>query len=133
MEQMAREYSDDLENVLPDAGTLESAKNYREKKEKPLFARITKMLRSLYRAYIDLRGKFYRLQQYNWECARTSQMGERIDSLVAENKTLKHIASDFSRIKKVLGQETIDAALEASRHEKLCKKAPKKKLKEYSR
>ena len=113
---------------------MESAKNYREKKAKPLFSRIVKVLRSLYRAYIDLRGKFDRLQQsYNRECARTSQMGERIDSLVAENKTLKHLASDLGRIKMVLGQETIDAALEASRQEEIRRKAPKKKQKEYSR
>ena len=92
------------------------------------------MLRSLYRAYIDLRGKFERLQQsYNRECARTSQMGERIDTLIEENKTLKHIAGDFNRIKKVLGQETIDSALEASWQEEIHRKASKRKQKEYSR
>jgi len=133
-EQLAREFSDDPEKVLPDAGALESAKSYREKKAKPVFSRIVKVLRSLYRAYIDLRGKFERLQQsYNRECARTSQMGERIDTLIEENKTLKHIAGDFNRIKKVLGQETIDAALEASRQEEIRRKAPKRKQKEYSR
>ena len=132
--RLAREFSDDPEKVLPDAGALESAKNYREKKAKPVFSRIVKVLRSLYRAYIDLRGKFERLQQsYNRECARTSQMGERIDTLVEENKTLKHIAGDFNRIKKVLGQDAIDAALEASRQEENRRKAPKKKQKEYSR
>ena len=134
MEQLAREFSDDPEKVLPDAGALESAKSYREKKAKPVFSRIVKVLRSLYRAYIDLRGKFERLQQsYNRECARTSQMGERIDTLIEENKTLKHIAGDFNRIKKVLGQETIDSALEASWQEEIHRKASKRKQKEYSR
>ncbi len=134
MEQLAKEFSDDPVKVLPDAGALESAKSYREKKAKPIFSRIVKVLRSVYRGYIDLRGKFERLQQsYNRESVRTSQMGERIDTLIEENKTLKHIAGDFNRIKKVLGQETIDAALEASRQEEIRRKAPKRRQKEYSR
>ena len=73
------------------------------------------------------------IPMHNRECARTSQMGERIDTLIEENKTLKHIAGDFNRIKKVLGQETIDSALEASWQEEIHRKASKRKQKEYSR
>ena len=41
---------------------MESGKSYREKKAKPLLAQIVKVLRSLYLAYVELRGKFERLQ-----------------------------------------------------------------------
>ena len=37
---------------------------YREKKAKPLLAQIVKVLRSLYLAYVELRGKFERLDVY---------------------------------------------------------------------
>ena len=41
IEEYAREYSDDADRVLPEAGALESAKSYREKKVKPLFEKLT--------------------------------------------------------------------------------------------
>ena len=66
MEQLAAQFSEDPEQVLPEAGPLESARAYREKKVKPLWEKIVKVLRSVYRAYFDLKSKFERLQgQYN--------------------------------------------------------------------
>src|SRR5699024_1339282 len=62
MERLAADFSADPEEILPEAVTLESAKSYREKKAKPLLAKIVKVLRSLFRKYIDLKGKFDRLQ-----------------------------------------------------------------------
>ena len=62
MERLAADFSTDPEEILPEAGTLESGKSYREKKAKPLLAKIVQVLRSLYRAYIELKGKFDRLQ-----------------------------------------------------------------------
>ena len=38
MERLAADFSADPEEILPEAGTLESAKAYREKKAKPLLA-----------------------------------------------------------------------------------------------
>ena len=35
MERLAADFSADPEEILPEAGTLESAKSYREKKAKP--------------------------------------------------------------------------------------------------
>ena len=39
MEKLAADFSDDPERTLPEAGPLESARAYREKKAKPLFGR----------------------------------------------------------------------------------------------
>ncbi len=43
MEQLAAQFSDDPERILPEPGPLESAKSYREKKAKPLLAKIVKV------------------------------------------------------------------------------------------
>ena len=58
MERFAEKYSADPEEVLPEAGALEIGKSYREKKAKPLFKKIVTVLRSIYRAYIDLSRRF---------------------------------------------------------------------------
>ena len=44
IEDLARKYTDDADKVLPEAGTLESAKAYREKKAKPLLGKLIKVL-----------------------------------------------------------------------------------------
>ena len=60
MECLVADFSVDPEEILPEAGTLESAKSYREKKAKFLLAKIVQELRSLYHKYIELKGKFDR-------------------------------------------------------------------------
>ena len=134
MEKLARDFSDDPEQILPEVGTLESARNYREKKAKPLLAKIVKVLRSVYYAYLDLRSRFERLQQsYNRECSKTAQMGERVDALVSENKMLRGIAADFDRAKKALGKDKVETAVESMKLQEAMMKAQKKKQKQYSR
>ena len=134
MEKLARDFSDDPEQILPEVGTLESARNYREKKAKPLLAKIVKVLRSVYYAYLDLRSRFERLQQsYNRECSKTAQMGERIDAPVSENKMLRGVAADFDRAKKALGKDNLEAAVESMKQQEAMMKAQKKKQKQYSR
>ena len=134
LEKLARDFSDDPEQILPEGGPLESAKSYREKKAKPLLAKIVKVLRSVYYAYLDLRSKFERLQlSYNRECSKTAQMGERIDALVSENKMLRGVAADFDRAKKALGKDNLEAAVESMKQQEAMMKAQKKKQKQYSR
>jgi hypothetical protein len=58
---------------------------YREKKAKPLWAKIVKVLRSVYRAYCDLKSKFERLQAaYDREVSKNSSLSERIYEVCAE-------------------------------------------------
>ena len=54
MEKLATEYSSNPENLLPHPDRMESAKSYREKKSKPLLEKIVKVVRSVYRAYLDV-------------------------------------------------------------------------------
>ena len=134
MERLAEEFTDDPETTLPAASPLESAKSYREKKAKPLFSRIVKVLRSVYRSYVELKGKYERLlQSYNRECYKTSKMGERIDFLSEENKKLRGIAAEFEGITKLLGKDKLQAAIEAAKQEKALLKEQRKKQKQYTR
>jgi hypothetical protein len=47
VEKLAAQFSADPEELLPEAGALETARSYREKKAKPLLAGIVKVLRIL--------------------------------------------------------------------------------------
>ena len=83
MEQLAAQFSDDTERILPEPGPLESAKSYREKKAKPLLAKIVKVLRSLYRAYVELKRKYERLQG---DYGRAREGNERLSDRLQETK-----------------------------------------------
>ena len=93
MEMLAVKYSDDPEEFLPEAGVLESARTYREKKIKPLLAGIVKVLRSVYHAYLDLVGKFERLQSsYAREISKINTLSDRLEDVLSENRELRNVA-----------------------------------------
>ena len=134
MEKLAREFSDDPEQILPVPSALESAKGYREKKAKPLLEKIVKVLRSVYHAFLNLRNDYDRLQQrFSRECAKTARMGDRIDELIDENKTLRGIAADFDRAKNALGKEKVEAAVESVKLEEARVQAEKQRKLQYTR
>ena len=116
MERLAADFSADPEEILPEAGTLESAKSYREKKAKPLLAKIVKVLRSLYRAYIDLKGKFDRLQgDYDRVREGNARLSDRLMEVKLENKKLRQISADYTRVKRVFGPERIAEAIDMAK------------------
>ena len=117
----------DPEEILPEAGTLESAKSYREKKAKPLLAKIVKVLRSLYRAYIDLKGKFDRLQgDYDRVREGNARLSDRLMEVKMENKKLRQISADYTRVKRVFGPEQVQAAVEADKQREQAEKGRKR-------
>ena len=127
MEQLAAQFSDDPERILPEPGPLESAKSYREKKAKPLLAKIVKVLRSLYRAYIDLKGKFDRLQgDYDRVREGNARLSDRLMEVKMENKKLRQISADYTRVKRVFGPEQVQAAVEADKQREQAEKGRKR-------
>ena len=127
LEQLAVQFSDDPEQVLPEAGPLESARAYREKKVKPLWEKIVKVLRSVYRAYFDLKSKFERLQgQYNRVSERCNAYSSRLDAVSAENKALREEARDYERLKRAIGPEQADRMLETARQQEQAEKERKR-------
>ena len=88
MERLAADFSANPERILPEAGALETGRSYREKKAKPLLAKIVKVLRALYLAYVELKGKFERLQtDYGQVQKANSRLSERLQEVKLENKS----------------------------------------------
>ena len=108
MEMFAEKYSADPEEVLPEAGTLETGKSYREKKAKPLIKKIVTVLRSVYRAYLDLSRRFGNLQRsYERAWDKVNSLTARVEELWNENRTLKERMGDFNRVERALGRDTV--------------------------
>ena len=127
MERLAADFSADPEEILPEAGTLESAKSYREKKAKPLLAKIVKVLRSLFHKYLDLKGKFERLQgDYDQVLEGNTRLSDRLMEVKIENKKLRRISADYTRVKRVFGPEQVAAAVEADRQREQAEKGRKR-------
>ena len=108
MEMFAEKYSADPEEVLPEAGTLETGKSYREKKAKPLIKKIVTVLRSVYRAYLDLSRRFSDLQRsYERAWDKVNSLTARVEELWNENRALKEKIGDFNRVERALGRDTV--------------------------
>lgn len=134
MERLAADFSADPEEILPEAGTLESAKSYREKKAKPLLAKIVKVLRSLFRKYIDLKGKFDRLQgDYDRVREGNARLSDRLMEVKMENKKLRQISADYTRVKRVFGPEQVEAAVEADKQREQAEKGRKRPRRSFDR
>ena len=134
MERLAADFSADPEEILPEAGTLESARAYREKKAKPLWAKIVKVLRSVYRAYCDLKSKFERLQaDYGREVSKNSSLSERIYEVCAERDSLKGKVRDYERVRRAIGPEQADRILEAAYLQEQAEKERKRDARQKAR
>lgn len=126
MEKLAADFSDDPEQTLPEAGPLELAKSYREKKAKPLWEKIVKVLRSVYRAYFDLKNKFERLQSaYDREVGKSNSLSARIHEVCAERDGLKGQVRDYERLKRAIGSEQVDRILETVHQQEQAEKEHK--------
>ena len=126
MERLAADFSGDPEEILPEAGTLESGKSYREKKAKPLLSKIVQVLRSLYRAYIELSERLVEVQmKYNRVCGENSRLNDRMTEIWLENKKLRQISADYTRVKRAFGPEQVKAAVEAAKQREQAEKARK--------
>ena len=127
MEKLAVQYSDDPEKTLPEAGALESARAYREKKVKPLFAGIVKVLRSVYHAYLELVSKFERLQSsYEREVNKNNTLSDRLEGILSENWELRNVAENYERVSRAYGPERVAATVESIKLQELAEKEQKR-------
>lgn len=133
MERFAEKYTADPEEVLPEAGTLETGKSYREKKAKPLIKKIVTVLRSVYRAYLDLSRRFNDMQRsYERAWNKVNSLTVRVEELWNENRMLRENLRDFERVKGVLGHDTVETIIQADRQREQAikeqKRAQKRKI-----
>ena len=115
MERLAAEFSDDPDRIIPEPGSLETGRAYREKKAKPLLSKIVKVLRSVYAAYIDLKSKHDRLKaDYNRVRESSYRLSDRLQQVKLENNSLRGIAANYERVKRAFGAQEVEAALETT-------------------
>lgn len=130
MERFAEKYSADPEEVLPEAGTLETGKSYREKKAKPLIKKIVTVLRSVYRAYLDLSRKFSDMQKsYERAWSKVNSLTARVEKLWDENRVLRERLGDFGRVERALGRDTVEAIVQKEKRLEEVQRMQKKGLK----
>ncbi len=131
IEKLAADFSGDPEQVLPNASTLESGKTYREKKAKPLLEKLIKVLRSVYHSYLELTGKFERLQgAFNREVNKNVTLTSRLEDYIFENKNLQNVAGDYERVSRALGPERISKTLEEVKRHEQAEKEHKRAIKQ---
>ena len=116
LEHFADKYSKDAEKVLPEAGALESAKIYREKKAKPIYEKIITVLRDLYKQFKDLVRKYnWLVTLYNSKSEDYDRLEEKYQRLEIRNEQLsgrmRTAERDISRVRRVLGDTAVDNAL----------------------
>ena len=116
MEDLVRKFPDDPEELLPEAGMIESGKAYREKKAKPQIEKMVKIIRSVYAEYLGVSRKFEELQEsYCWEIKEEKRLSGKLREIYMENTALKKIVKDFAYVKAVLGNEEICAIVQQER------------------
>ena len=132
MEKLAAEYSSDPEDLLPLPDRMESAKSYREKKSKPLLEKIVKVVRSVYRAYLDVCQKFELLQRkYDTE---VPYLKKQLTEVRGENAELQETARDYHRLCRAYGSERVAETVAAVKRQEQAEKEQKSsQMRRYNR
>ena len=116
IEDFAREYSDDADKVLPDAGAIESARTYRERKIKPLFEKLVHAFRSLYHTYLALKERFDSLwRDYSSLRDRYHSLDRSYDRLSEEYQRVKSVEDDYNTLCRGYGAYEIAKQVRAIR------------------
>lgn len=116
MERFAAEYSSDPDQLLPEAGTLETGRSYRDKKAKPLVKKMVQVLRSVYGSYLDICMRQGKLQLlYNQAMDKVESLSKRLSEIMDENKMLRGKVADYERVKRVLGEREVEKVVEKAK------------------
>ena len=109
-----------VKTLLPEAGTLERAVTYRDKKIKPLFiqlknkvAAMVAQVKELTKEVENWKGKYQKLKQkYNAIQSELNDMRKNNQELSEEKIILQGVSDRYDRVVRVLGIETVDAAVQ---------------------
>ena len=112
LESLSAQYSQRPEEWVPEAGTFETAKSYREKKAVPLIQKLVKVLFALHRKYWEVkdeRDKY--LHFYQDEKKATHHLSQRLKEVEAENSQLYAMKRDFRRVWNYFGAEKMQQVI----------------------
>ena len=99
-----------------------------------MLAKIVKVLRSLYRAYVELKGKYERLQgDYGRAREGNERLSDRLMEVKLENKALRGKVADFERVKRAFGPEEVERAVEDAKRREVAEKEQRKAKRKFSR
>ena len=109
-----------VKTLLPEAGTLERAVTYRDKKIKPLFiqlknkvAAMAAQVKELTKEVEGWKGKYQKVKQkYNAIQRELDDIRKDNQKLSEENIILQGISDRYDRVVRVLGIETVDTAVQ---------------------
>ena len=106
---VSAEFDGSAEDVLPPVAILEPAKAYRDNKAKPLFNKILKVLRSVKRAYLEMKDKYRKLAvSYDQLYEGFTRTRQRLEEVITENDALKLQVRDYDRIRRFIGPDQTD-------------------------
>ena len=101
------------EELVPNPSRMESVKSYRQNKVFPLVEKLRGWLLALYRKYQELKQDYRELRQkFSRVSQERSYYEEQASSLSAENDRLRESAQDLSRVRRALGDEAVDDAID---------------------
>ena len=111
-EKFVRKY-DDPEQLLPEAGILESGKAFREKKALPILGKLLKYARSLFRENTELKAKVQKLEKENtaFKSANWNHTHEMV-RLKIENQELHKAKDKLDALVGRIGNDVLQKALE---------------------
>ncbi len=116
-ETFARNNISYFEDLMPEAGALESAKSYREHKIMPLVQKLKEKFLGLYRTILDLKKRLESLQKRLSKAERDrDHYKEQLEKEKEKSADLLEDARDLMRVKRALGPEKIDAVITVERN-----------------
>ena len=105
-EKLAQDFPDDVDKLLPEAGTLESAKTYREKKAKPVLDKAVRLIKSLYHSILDLQAENHDLKaKYDRKENSYARVSEHNKKLLKENVELREDSRKYRKICRAIGED----------------------------
>ena len=113
LESLSAQYSQRPEEWVPEAGTFETAKSYRDKKAIPLINKLVKILYSLHHKYWKVKNESAKfMERYADEREANHNLRQRIEMLQEENTRLKAVEHNFGRVWSYYGAEQVKRVVE---------------------
>ena len=122
LEELAPQVQDVEELIDAEAAgsRMESVKSYRQNKVFPLVEKLRGWLLALYRKYQELKQDYRELRQkFSRVSQERSYYEEKANALSHENYLLHESDRDLKRVRRALGDETVDDAIEWAREQEM--------------
>ena len=117
-EKLAQDFPDDVDKILPEAGALESAKTYREKKAKPVLDKAVRLIKSLYHSMLDLQAENRDLKaKFDRKENSYVRVCEHNKKLLKENVELREDSRKYRKICRAIGEDRAAEILWAGKTE----------------